>query len=577
MSSTSISASSTHVFDPSAWLTQFGTVGGAFALTDCGLHLWIVPGERTDDELGHARRMVSRLTTDQRGAIKDHLGAQVGESPSSSSPTAQAPRTPAAAGVAGDPTERTDDMNMMTAIRARASGVTTATALHQLANEGSAWENAKAHHIAAEEAWVAAIAARDDVYDSYYQHRLAQPNGGLVLQKDGQVFSLDEALANLQTEQEDWKAADALCRDECGLSAADAKVAAASKINGEAWRALLACPVPDLAAAAHKLELISQTMDEDGELAAVLVDLRRLAGIAPPSSRQPDSIDRYWTAFHAFNANQFEEGAYMEAFEDLHDYTPATDRDFVRKFEAAFAHGGAPNGDRIQQLIGEASTLLGADSRIKPSPETIDATTRVATDMVGPDLTKAEPIADVIARLAPLRNGYWEDFLDACTASGMDVMVIRDRDGTDKLQIGMPADGQEALRQPRYKALTDQLKRGKFRRQQVIDALNLFGRFMDNQPFASIVELADAFLTHGGRLWLKPDGSLGEPWLPYTRDTAQQERIERYPLRRLMHRYTATLHRPNSSEALAAYICKRGKKCEGNSCIILEAEGLDHD
>lgn len=109
-------------FGAVSWLTQFRTVGGAFALTAGGLHLWIVPGDRSDDELSRARRMVSHLTPDQRSALKDHLGAQVGESPAAPSSSSEPPRTPEIAGAAGEHEERTNHMNMMTRIQAREAG-----------------------------------------------------------------------------------------------------------------------------------------------------------------------------------------------------------------------------------------------------------------------------------------------------------------------------------------------------------------------------------------------------------------------------------------------------------------------
>lgn len=193
-------------------------------------------------------------------------------------------------------------------------------------------------------------------------------------------------------------------------------------------------------------------------------------------------------------------------------------------------------------------------------------------EIVGPDLTQAEPISKVIARLARLRNGYSADFLSACKASGLDVTVIRNRDGVDHLQIGLPEDDQTALRNERHEALKAQLKRGKFRRQQVIDHLNLVGRFLDNQPFASSAELANAYLAVGGRLWIFTDSRLGEA-LPFHRDTAAEESWNGYPLRRLVHRYAATMRQRGAREAMTAYVREHGKLHEGSGCIVLEQEG----
>lgn len=197
-------------------------------------------------------------------------------------------------------------------------------------------------------------------------------------------------------------------------------------------------------------------------------------------------------------------------------------------------------------------------------------------DIVGPDLTKAEPIAEVIARLAPLRNGYSTDFLKACKASGISVSVIRDRDGVDGLQFGFPCDDQETLREARGDALVAQMKRGKFRRQQVIDHLNLIGQFMDDQRFASPEEWASAFIAVGGRLWIAPDGKLdASPSL--TAETYRAEQWEGFPLRRLMQRHSSTMLNARARADLAAYIRQHGKPSKSEGFIVLEAEGRAHD
>lgn len=197
-------------------------------------------------------------------------------------------------------------------------------------------------------------------------------------------------------------------------------------------------------------------------------------------------------------------------------------------------------------------------------------------EIVGPDLTKAEPIAQVIARLAPLRNGYSTDFLEACKASGISVTVLRDRNGVDGLQLGLPCDGQERLREERLDALAAQLKRGQFRRRQVINHLNLCGRFLDNQPFASAADLADAYLSAGGRLWVFPDGRLGQA-MPYHPDSPELEWQDGFPLRRLVHRYKATMIRREARDAMIAHIRQYGTLHEGSGCIVLEAEGQADD
>lgn len=192
-------------------------------------------------------------------------------------------------------------------------------------------------------------------------------------------------------------------------------------------------------------------------------------------------------------------------------------------------------------------------------------------EIVGPDLSQAEPIADVIARLAPLRNGYSADFLAACKASGISVTVLRDRDGVDGLQFGFPCDGQEKLREERGDALVAQMKRGKTRRQQIIDHLNLIGRFMDNQRFGSPAEWAASFLEHGGRLWVDPAGQ-PDVVVPIRSQTFEAEHWDGYPLRRLTQRHAATMLDPQARADLAEYIRQHGKLTAGGY-IVLNAEG----
>jgi hypothetical protein len=192
-------------------------------------------------------------------------------------------------------------------------------------------------------------------------------------------------------------------------------------------------------------------------------------------------------------------------------------------------------------------------------------------DFIGPDLAKAQPIADVIRELAPLRNGYSADFLAACEASGIGVTVRRNRDGVDGLEFGLPMDGQERLREERLDALVAQMKRGKSRRQQVIDHLNLVGKFLDAQPFASAEELAQAYLAVGGRMWIHPCGRLGEA-LPWHGETPMEEWLNAYPLRRLNQRYSTTMILRGSKDELSAYIREHGKLHPGSGFIVLEGE-----
>lgn len=94
-------------------------------------------------------------------------------------------------------------------------------------------------------------------------------------------------------------------------------------------------------------------------------------------------------------------------------------------------------------------------------------------EIVGPDLTKAEPIADVIARLSLLRKGYASAFLRTCEETGIDVMLLFDADGSEHVMMGTRADGQETERLARIDALAAQMKRGETRRPAVIRMLKV--------------------------------------------------------------------------------------------------------
>lgn len=195
------------------------------------------------------------------------------------------------------------------------------------------------------------------------------------------------------------------------------------------------------------------------------------------------------------------------------------------------------------------------------------------SDLYGPDLTKAEPIDMVIKRLAPLRNLYSVEFMRACQESGIVVSVTRDPYGEDHLSIWLPCDGQEVLRIHRYNELIAQLRRGTFRRQEVIGCLNAFGRFVDNQPFGSIEEAAEAYLDVGGRIYVLPDGRCEET-LPYNEERMGAEHYDGFPLRRLLQRYQGALRRRGAREALAAYVQLRGTFHEGSQAYVLEREDL---
>lgn len=67
-------------FAPLGWLADFEHVGGAYALTEAGLHLCVIPGDRSVEELGKARLLIASLSSEDRSAIADELrGRQVME------------------------------------------------------------------------------------------------------------------------------------------------------------------------------------------------------------------------------------------------------------------------------------------------------------------------------------------------------------------------------------------------------------------------------------------------------------------------------------------------------------------
>jgi hypothetical protein len=187
----------------------------------------------------------------------------------------------------------------------------------------------------------------------------------------------------------------------------------------------------------------------------------------------------------------------------------------------------------------------------------------------GPDLAKAEPIEAVIKRLAPMRNGYAAAFINAAEASGIDVSIMRTREGEDRLMLGFPFDTQEQLRRPRFVALCAQLKRGKFRRNAVIDLVNLLGRFVDNQPYDTLEEAADAYAGAGGRIMIGPDGQC-EEMIPYNEERFRAESWNGFELRRLAQRYDATLCMRGGRGAMAALVLEKGKVHAGTGWTVLQ-------
>src|SRR5690606_8033848 len=198
------------------------------------------------------------------------------------------------------------------------------------------------------------------------------------------------------------------------------------------------------------------------------------------------------------------------------------------------------------------------------------------SDRSGPDLTKARPIGEVIRELGRLRSTYSIAFWEACSASGIDVSVMRTREGEDRLMIGLPCDCQEELRRPRYDALVAQLEKKSWRREMVIDLANMGGRFADNQPFASVEDAAAAFLDAGGRIRVRDDGGCEEN-RPLTDEKLMEEGWSGYPLRRLVHRYQATLRQKGGREAMKSHVLAHGRLHEPSGWTVLEKGSGSND
>lgn len=60
-------------FNPAVWLATFEKVGGAYAITNERLFLWIIPGDLDFDDLARARTLVVELTSVQRATLVEHL------------------------------------------------------------------------------------------------------------------------------------------------------------------------------------------------------------------------------------------------------------------------------------------------------------------------------------------------------------------------------------------------------------------------------------------------------------------------------------------------------------------------
>lgn len=185
-----------------------------------------------------------------------------------------------------------------------------------------------------------------------------------------------------------------------------------------------------------------------------------------------------------------------------------------------------------------------------------------------PDLRKAPPIEEVIRGMSRLRNAFPFAFLEACKASGIDISVIRDRDGVDRLTFGCACDDQEDMRRDRLNALSRLISRSVQRRQDTIVLVNALGRFADNQPFGSVSEAAWAYLEAGGRIFANQSGHCEET-MPYRDEIADDARTG-HSLRRMLHRYDATLRQKGARKEMTNLVLARGTLHQGSGFSVLE-------
>ena len=61
------------------------------------------------------------------------------------------------------------------------------------------------------------------------------------------------------------------------------------------------------------------------------------------------------------------------------------------------------------------------------------------SERCGPDLTRAEPVDQMISRLKRLRAGHPVEFYQACRASGIHLSVLVTREGEERLRMGLPS------------------------------------------------------------------------------------------------------------------------------------------
>jgi len=194
--------------------------------------------------------------------------------------------------------------------------------------------------------------------------------------------------------------------------------------------------------------------------------------------------------------------------------------------------------------------------------------TGAESERCGPDLTKAEPIDQVIRRLQRLRSSFSVAFYQACRESGIDLTVMVSQLGEERLYMGSALDHQAKLRKNRSDRLGKLVVSTKRRRDDVVDLVNMLGRFADNRPFDSIEEAANAFIAAGGRIYVLPDGRC-EEIMPYRPSIVMEDSWEGYPRRRMAQRYAATLLRTGAREEMATIVRERGIFRKGSYVLEL--------
>lgn len=180
--------------------------------------------------------------------------------------------------------------------------------------------------------------------------------------------------------------------------------------------------------------------------------------------------------------------------------------------------------------------------------------------LVDPDLTKADPIEEVLAHLdaaaaEDLSVIYPLTFVNRLRAIGGSAMV--DRSGSDDawedaLSVGTVCDDQLDERRRRMDALIAHVRADPARRAALIDWLNRHGRFIDHRLYWSPAgAIADA-RTAGLRLTINDDGAPSASLPDEYRSTDDQSKG--WPIRRAQQRFAASVDRPGWAKEVATLI-----------------------